>query len=89
MGYESGEAVKRIAALNDEFRKTFRGGKVVMTLGIAELSDCVKSAALQEVTLFDDFSGENDPHGEHELGSFELVNRKFFWKIDYYDKAIA
>ena len=27
-----------------------------------------------------------DPHGEHDFGSFELVNRKFFWKIDYYDE---
>ncbi len=88
MGYESREAVKRIAALNDEFRETFKGGKVVMTPGVAELPDCVKAAALQEVASFDNFSVDNDPHGEHDFGSFELVNRKFLWKIDYYDKEL-
>lgn len=88
MGYDSGEAVRRIAALNDEFRTTFSGGKIVMTPGVADLPDCVKAAALQEVALFDNFSADNDPHGEHDFGSFELVNRRFFWKIDYYDKDL-
>ena len=32
-----------------------------------------------------DFTEDNDPHGEHDFGSFELAGRKFFWKIDYYD----
>ena len=27
----------------------------------------------------------NDPHGEHDFGSFALAGRKFFWKIDAYD----
>ncbi|WP_257187520.1 MULTISPECIES: DUF3768 domain-containing protein [Bradyrhizobium] len=26
---------------------------------------------------------ENDPHGEHGFGSFDLVGQKVFWKIDY------
>jgi len=46
----------------------------------------VKAAALCAVASFDKFSDENDPHGEHDFGSFELVNRTFFWKIDYYDE---
>lgn len=82
------ESAKRIAALNDAFRTTFRGGKVVMTASVNELPDCVKAAALQMVATFVDFTEENDPHGEHDFGSFELVNRKFFWKIDYYDKEL-
>ena len=28
---------------------------------------------------------DNDPHGEHDFGSFELCGRKLFWKIEYYD----
>ncbi|WP_456738298.1 MULTISPECIES: DUF3768 domain-containing protein [unclassified Bradyrhizobium] len=32
------------------------------------------------------FTQENDPHGEHDFGSLDLVGRKFFWKIDYYDE---
>jgi hypothetical protein len=27
----------------------------------------------------------NDPHGEHDFGSFVLAGRNFFWKIDAYD----
>jgi len=38
------------------------------------------------VRIFDDFSEDNDPHGEHDFGSFELANFTFFWKIDYYDE---
>ena len=41
----------------------------------------VKAEALKKAATFDDFSEENDPHGEHDFGSFELCGRKFFWKI--------
>jgi Protein of unknown function (DUF3768) len=57
---------------------------------IVELSarslDCVKAEALVQVAHFWDFTADNDPHGEHDFGSFTLVGRKFFWKIDHYDK---
>jgi hypothetical protein len=76
----------RIRDLNDAFRQTFSGGKVMMTCGVAELPDMVKAAALCKVAEFKEFTKDNDPHGEHDFGSFELVNRKFFWKIDYYDE---
>lgn len=26
-----------------------------------------------------EYRAENDPHGEHDFGSFELGGRKFFW----------
>ena len=41
-----------------------------------------------EVARFDRFDGDNDPHREHDFGLLELVGRRFFWKIDYYDKAM-
>ena len=72
----------RICELNDAFRKSFSGGKVVMTASVAELPDMVRANALLEVSRFDRFTGDNDPHGEHDFGSFDLVGRKFFWKID-------
>jgi|SRR3989344_973425 len=78
----------KIASLNDAFRKSFSGGKVMMTAGVDALPDMVKCAALHEVATFNTFNEDNDPHGEHDLGSFELCSRKFFWKIDYYDKAL-
>jgi hypothetical protein len=36
---------------------------------------------------FDDFTPENDPHGEHDFSAFEAGDLgKLFWKIDYYDQ---
>ena len=76
----------RIRELNDAFRTTLRGGKAVMTSGVAELPDCVKAEAMVQVASFSDFRADDNPHGEHDFGSFLLVGRWFFWKIDYYDK---
>ena len=76
---------ERIQALNDAFRTTFVGGKIMMTPGVDELPDCVKGEALTQIVEFDSFTKDNDPYGEHDFGSFGLVGRKFFWKIDYYD----
>src|SRR6516164_4443406 len=78
----------RIRDLNDAFRKTFAGGKVMMTSGVDELPDCVKAEALRQVTTFSDLTPDNDPYGEHDFGRFTLVGRKFFWKIDYYDREM-
>ena len=80
--------MNKIALLNDAFRTTFSGGRVMMTSGVYELPDCVKAEALVQVTQFTEFSADNDPHDEHDFGSFDLVGRKFFWKIDYYDKDL-
>jgi hypothetical protein len=77
---------KTIAMLNDSFRRTFSGGKVLMTCGVAELPDMVKAQAMCMVAAHKAFTDGNDPHGEHDFGSFELCSRKFFWKIDYYDR---
>jgi Protein of unknown function (DUF3768) len=74
-----------IRELNDAFRKSFAGGTVVMTASVAELPEIVRANALLEVARFDRFTPDNDPYGEHDFGSFELVGRKFFWKIDMYD----
>ena len=81
--------MNKIALLNDDFRRTFRGGKVIMTSGVDELPDCVKAEALVQVAKFSEFTADNDPHDEHDFGSFDLVGRKFFWKIDYYDKDLV
>jgi hypothetical protein len=79
----------RIRSLNDAFRRTFAGGKVMMTSGVDELPDCVKAEALRQVATFSGFTPDNDPHGEHDFGSFTLVGRKFFWKIDYFDPEMT
>ena len=82
-------ASSKIAVLNDNFRSTFIGGRVVMTASANELPIDVQAAALLAVRSFKDFTEDNDPHGEHDFGSFDLAGQKFFWKIDYYDLEVC
>jgi len=77
---------ERIKHLNDALRMTLRGGRVLLTVGVNALPDDLKALALQRTRTFTDFSKDNDPHGEHDFGSFELAGQTFFWKIDYYDE---
>ena len=84
----SRELSSRIRLLNDNFRSTFVGGRVVMSAGVAELPLDRKARVLLRVQKFSTFNVKNDPHGEHDFGSFELCSRKFFWKIDCYDKEL-
>src|SRR5665213_586482 len=88
MNIEPAARTATIRDLNDAFRETFSGGKVVMTASVTELPDMVRANALVEVTRFDRFTPDNDPHGEHDFGSFDLVGRTFFWKIDYFDQKL-
>jgi hypothetical protein len=82
------DAVERIRKLNDAFRASFSGGKVVMTASVVALPEAVKTEALQKTADFNVFTQDNDPHDEHDFGAFELCDRKFFWKIDYYDRDL-
>jgi hypothetical protein len=79
-------SAEKIRKLNDAFRRTFTGGKVMMTAGIAALPDAVRAAVLNKVRTFEAFTADNDPHGEHDFGSFEVDGRKIFWKIDLYEE---
>jgi uncharacterized protein DUF3768 len=78
----------KIRSLNDAFRTTMTGGRVVMTAGVDALPSDVKAMVIRNVATFSDFTPENDPHGEHDFGNFEVAGHKFFWKIDYYDVAM-
>jgi hypothetical protein len=79
---------EKIRTLNDAMRTTFQGGRFVMTVGVQALGNDVVTAAISQVRGFDRFTPDNDPHGEHDFGSFELGGTEFFFKIDYYDKRI-
>lgn len=74
-----------VALLNDAFRKTLSGGKVLMTSGVAALPTDVVAMAIRKVVTFDGFTADNDPYGEHDFGSFDLAGHRFMWKIDCYD----
>ena len=79
---------ERIRALNDAFRRSFDGGRVLLTIGVDALASDVKAMVIRKVATFDTFSEENDPHGEHDFGNFELAGRRLFWKIDYYGRDL-
>ena len=80
----SKEKTARIRDLNDAFRKSFSGGKVLLTPGVNELPSDVRAMAIRRVATYSAFTADNDPHDEHDFGSFELAGQKFFWKLDYY-----
>ena len=50
-----------------------------MTSGLGRLSSRERS---------NDFTPDNDPHNEHDFGSFEIDDLKFIFKHDYYDKSM-
>jgi len=78
----------RIRELNDAFRRTLGGGgKRLMTAGVAALPFADQAAIIGKVMSFDAFTDANDPHGEHDFGSFDHKGERVFWKIDYYDAA--
>ena len=80
------EAIKR---LNDSFRQSLQGGRVLMTSGISALSRETRAAILSRVREFTIFTKANDPHGEHDFGNFEEAGHKVYWKIDYYDSTMT
>lgn len=55
-----------IATLNDTFRKTLSGGRVMLTAGINAMSQDDVAKILSRVRSFNDFTEDNDPYGEHE-----------------------
>ncbi len=83
--------VQQIAQQNDQFRRGDPNvpGTIVVTAGINELLKRLEippEQLAQQIAEFDDFTEDNDPHGEHDFGAFDFYGHKCFWKIDHYDK---
>ena len=78
----------RVRELNDKFRSTFVGGVVTLTQGMEEQCRELKAEVLRRIREFKYFNEDNDPHGEHDFGSFNIGGSRFFWKIDYYDRDL-
>jgi hypothetical protein len=78
----------RIRALNDELRQNFAKGMAVMTPGIAALGAEAVARIVKTIAVFDDFCHANDPHQEHDFGSFDADGHRVLFKIDYYDENL-
>ena len=79
---------QRIRALNDQLRQNLSTGVAVMTPGIAALGRDAVDRIVKTIAVFDDFCHANDPHEEHDFGSFEAEGHTIFFKIDYFDRNL-
>lgn len=86
--FDKSRTSKAIRELNDKFRTSFVGGRIVVTAGVAALSEHKLLALLQSVRSFDAFSTDNDPYEEHDFGAIDFGDERYFWKIDYYDRSM-
>jgi Protein of unknown function (DUF3768) len=43
---------------------------------------------IKTIAVFDDFCHANDPHEEHDFGSFEAEGHTIYFKIDYLDRSL-
>jgi len=80
---------EQIRALNDDLRQHLPTGTAVMTPGVAALGQETVDRIVKTIAVYDDFCHANDPHEEHDFGSFEADGHTVFFKIDYFDKALA
>jgi len=77
----------KIRALNDHVRRSFLFGRVVMTSAVSALPDEAMQALFMEVQTFEEFTPDNDPHGEHDFGAIQFRGNTWFWKIDYFKRG--
>lgn len=77
---------KAIALRNDRFRKTMISDsrhRTVLTASVAESQS--RDKIIEAVRNFDEFTGGNDPHGEHDFGRVNVDGDSYYFKLDYYD----
>ena len=79
---------ERIRGLNDLFRETGIGGITVITQGVQALPEDDRQKLCSLVRRFNSFAQGNDPYEEHDHGAIGYNGERYFWKIDYYDKAV-
>ena len=89
LGTTAASATRKIHRLNDLLRTTGASGHIVVTAGIAALPPEEIAAIVNAVATFDDFTPDNDPHGEHDCASLEAGGHSLIWKIDTYDLSLT
>ena len=80
---------ERIRTLNDDLRRNLGHGHAFMTPGVAALGAEAVARIVKTIEVYDDFCHANDPHEEHDFGSFEADGHTIFFKIDYYDTTLT
>ena len=80
---------EQIRVLNDRLRQNLSTGLAVITTGVAALGPEAVDRIVKTISVFDDFCHANDPHQEHDFGSFAAEGETIFFKIDYYDNNLS
>ncbi|PKP97035.1 MAG: hypothetical protein CVT74_15310 [Alphaproteobacteria bacterium HGW-Alphaproteobacteria-13] len=80
------EEIRRatIARYNDRLRSTGEDGWTYMSSRIAKLPIAIQEDVIRAIRLFDDFTPENDPHGEHDGATLDVGEFRICWRINYY-----
>ena len=84
-----------VAQLNDLARSGRGGAKICMTRGVYSLPPALQDEILAKTISFNDFTNDNDPHGEHDFGNFHAGQKGtgsyicIYWKIDYYNTDLT
>jgi len=82
-----------ISALNDELRRSLPNAKpgclVMATAGVQAIGPAGVAVLVAAIRDYDEFTPDNDPHGEHDFGAMEHEGVRYFWKIDAYDRSLA
>lgn len=68
-----------IAALNDQLRTTFKGGRVQIIRNVYQLDDRLCGRALSVLARYSRF----EPNSQHDCGVFIFAGFAFEWRIEY------
>lgn len=81
----------QIARLNDDFRTTLRGGRILLTSGVMSLPSETLNALFTVIQNynFDALASGQESHEERDFGAFQLNGQGFFWNIDYCDPTCS
>lgn len=80
------EKIAKIRRLNDMCRRNLNRDMVLLTPWVQRQSPTDQRVIFQKVSEYSNFTPNNDPYHEHDMGIFHHNNQKLFWKIDYYDQ---
>src|ERR1700692_877613 len=72
----------KVAALNDQLRTTFKGGRVQITRSVYDLDDRLRGRALFAMARYNKF----DDNSDHDQGVFIFAGYSFEWCIEYRGK---
>jgi hypothetical protein len=79
------DRTRRIRELNDDFRRSFLGGRVLCRPHVRVLSHDTCVRLFHRVREFNDFDERNDPSHEHRGGALQFEADKYVWTIHYDD----